>query len=87
MKKIIGILGVALIVAAMFLNTNAVNGSGSDTSLANLLTLNSANAECVPSHYDPSFNRGRCTMFYGICIPQGETVYGPQACDPYAPQG
>lgn len=62
MKKTIGILGVVVFTAVMFLNTNTVNGSSSDTSLANLLTLNSANAECVPSHYDPSGHANKFDM-------------------------
>lgn len=45
MKKIIGILGVAVIAATMFFNTNNVNGYSSDASLASLVTLNSANAQ------------------------------------------
>lgn len=80
MKKILGILGVAVIVAAMFLNTNAVNGSSSDTSLANLLTLNSANAECIPND-NPEFNTGRCSFGYGYCFWQSPGYQGE--CDPY----
>jgi len=45
MKKIIGIVGVAVIAAAMFFTTNKVNGSGLDTSLASLIGMNAANAE------------------------------------------
>ncbi|WP_147677884.1 hypothetical protein [Algibacter pacificus] len=43
MKKIIGVLGIALIAIAMFLNTNTINNSNLD--LANLISLNTANAE------------------------------------------
>ncbi|WP_269243387.1 hypothetical protein [Flavobacterium limnophilum] len=45
MKKILGILGVAVIAATMFFSTNNVNGSSSDASLASLITLNTANAQ------------------------------------------
>jgi hypothetical protein len=62
MKKIIGILGVAVIAVAMFFSTNNVNGSTVDSSLANLLTLNSANAECTNT---PGANRGRCLQNVG----------------------
>jgi hypothetical protein len=45
MKKIIGVLGVAVIAATMFFSANVENGSTSDASLASLLGMNSANAE------------------------------------------
>ena len=49
MKKIIGILGVAVIAATMFFSANNVAGSGSDASLASVVGMNSANAEVVCS--------------------------------------
>jgi hypothetical protein len=45
MKKIIGVLGVAVIAVAMFLTTNVVNKTSSDISLMSLVTINEANAE------------------------------------------
>lgn len=45
MKKVIGILGVAVIAATMFFSANGVNSSASDSSLASLMNMNSANAE------------------------------------------
>lgn len=60
MKKIIGILGVAMIAAAMFLNTNT-NNAGNNVDLASLLSINTANAECVPG-YTPEWNNGRCGL-------------------------
>lgn len=60
MKKIIGILGVAMIAAAMFLNTNT-NNTGNNVDLASLLSINTANAECVPG-YSPEWNNGRCGL-------------------------
>jgi hypothetical protein len=48
-KKIIGsFLGVAVIVTMIFFSTNNAM-SGSDTSLASLVGMNSANAECYGS--------------------------------------
>ena len=53
MKKIIGIIGVAVFTMAMFVNTNVTVGS-SGLDLASLVSLNSANAEnssCVGSKF------------------------------------
>ena len=49
MKKIIGILGVAVIAVAMFFNANNANGSVSDISLASLMNMNVANAQSESS--------------------------------------
>ena len=43
MKKIIGILGVAVIAATMFFSANVM--STNDTGLASVIALNTANAE------------------------------------------
>ena len=48
MKKLIGILGVAVLAATMFFSANNVAGSNSDASLASLVGMNSANAEELP---------------------------------------
>jgi hypothetical protein len=45
MKKIVGVLGVAVIAATMFFSANGVTDSPADTNLASLLGMNSANAE------------------------------------------
>jgi len=61
MKKVIGILSVAVFAIAMFMNTSVINNS--DISLANLVSLNSAEAESdidcfdhcnssYPNHYE-----------------------------------
>ena len=42
MKKIIGIIGITVFSMAMFLNTN---NNSNDVNLANLIALNTANAE------------------------------------------
>lgn len=70
MKKILGILGVAMIAAAMFVNTNA-NNAGNNVDLAGLLSINTANAECVPG-YTPEWNNGRCGLT-GNCYWVGGT--------------
>jgi hypothetical protein len=44
MKKIIGILGVAVIAATMFFTTDVVNSTGKDITLGSLITMNTANA-------------------------------------------
>ncbi len=44
MKKLIGVLGVALIAMALFLSTNTINTN--DVDLASLMSMNTANAEC-----------------------------------------
>jgi len=61
MKKLIGLLGVAVFAVAMFMNTNAINNA-SDLNLENLTSMNTADAECSS---DP-FPTGRCT-FTGRC--------------------
>lgn len=45
MKKIIGILGVAVFSMVMFVNTNTTNYSNGDFDLAKLIAINTANAE------------------------------------------
>lgn len=45
MKKITGILGVAVIALAIFFSANGSKSSTSDTSLASLMSLNVANAQ------------------------------------------
>jgi hypothetical protein len=50
MKKVLGILGIAVIAAAMFFTTNNVNES-TDSSLSSFVGMNSANAEDGGSGY------------------------------------
>ena len=45
MKKVIGILGVAVIAATMFFSANTMSGSTTDANLASLIAMNVANAE------------------------------------------
>ena len=52
MKKIIGILGVAVFAMAMFFSTNATSSSDGNLNLASLITLNTANAEsCIGANF------------------------------------
>ncbi len=45
MKKIIGILGVAVLAVTLFLNGNSINNSGNNFDLAGLISLNPASAQ------------------------------------------
>lgn len=45
MKKLTGILGVAVFAMAMFFSINTMNSANGDLDLASLLTINKANAE------------------------------------------
>lgn len=47
MKKLIGILGVAMIAMTMFFSTNVMTGSNGDLVLDNIIAMNEANAEDV----------------------------------------
>lgn len=55
MKKIIGILGIAVIAVAMFFSVNKLRNSSADSSLDNLISMNKANAEegdiCITCGY------------------------------------
>lgn len=72
MKKVIGILGIAVFAAGLFINANTVKKS-SEMNLVNLLSLNEASAEC----------RGGVVM-NGECNFTGERCYwrfeGPYDC-------
>ncbi len=47
MKKIVGIIGVAMIAFAMFFNTSITNKSKIDLDLSGLVALNEAQAEII----------------------------------------
>lgn len=47
MKKLIGILGIAVIAMTMFFSTNSINTSDGEVDLASLIAINTANAETV----------------------------------------
>ncbi|WP_417941941.1 hypothetical protein [Flavobacterium sp. RS13.1] len=81
MKKTIGILSVVVIAVTMFVNNNSVNSLTQDTNLANLIALNTANAE------DDDKEKCACTdiatdiCYYGwskvtYCYP----TVGPDTC-------
>lgn len=67
MKKIIGILGVAFIVATMFFSTNNLKSSGSDVSLDGLLAMNTANAEVKPNGLVEDILSCKYTITVGCC--------------------
>lgn len=73
MKKIVGVLGVAVFAAVMFFSANNVNSASSDTSLASLLSLNSANAECVDDVL-PSLTPTKCLEISQECVPDPARV-------------
>ncbi len=58
MKKIVGIIGVAVLAIAMYTNTN--NNEASNVSLSELATVNTADAENMP----PSVAFAYCNMLY-----------------------
>ena len=61
MKKVIGILGVAVFSMAMFFSASKTNAtSNNDVSLITMFSLNSANAE--DCNNNPSINNGDCEM-------------------------
>ncbi|WP_026712494.1 hypothetical protein [Flavobacterium daejeonense] len=60
MKKIIGVLGVAVIAATMFFSANNANGFNSDTSLASLITMNEAHAGAEGCQTNPEKDKGDC---------------------------
>ena len=66
MKKIIGILGVAVIAMAIFFNTNSMDSSNGNLDLATLITMNEANAEY------PIFDGGCvCKTSISQCVKKG----------------
>lgn len=69
MKKIIGILGVVVFAATLFVNAKTINNK-QEVSLTSLLSLNNANAECVSGQF---YNDGRCNLL-GNCRPRFENV-------------
>lgn len=71
MKKILGFFGVAVFATVMFFSANT--NTSSDLDLASLISLNSANAECVPSnHYNPySCNAFDRCSYYGNGLGNG----------------
>lgn len=67
MKKIIGILGIAVIAATMFFNTNGVSSSTTDLRLASLLSINTANAEVDPNGEVEDEKDCKYTISVGCC--------------------
>ena len=61
MKKIIGILGVAVIAMTLFYTNNTVNTVGKDINLNSLLAMNTANAETSDAYHMKFFS---CTFVH-----------------------
>lgn len=76
MKKIIGIVGVAVIAATLFFTTDLVNNTSEDTTLASLITMNTANAE------DPYLIVGIGKPVPQKCTFEVEDPTGPLVWDP-----
>lgn len=96
MKKLIGILGVVVIAMAMFFSANPINSSNIDLNLADLITMNTANAEvpgqdtCGPNSIQDRFADHEMCQTY---IPFVGEVRGQkvechnmttQCCTPYS---
>jgi len=81
MKKILGILGVAVIAVAMFFNANNLTGFNNDINLTSLVNFNSANAEgtsgtyWVKKHFD-------CTITVTGSAGAKVTVWGQEVTIP-----
>lgn len=77
MKKLFATFVLAALATGVFFanNTNA----DQDFSLSSLVSINSANAECITSSI-PELNTGRCSTLTGNCYALSE----PSTCDPYA---
>ncbi len=75
MKKVIGILGVAMIAAAMFFNTNLVNDSTKDISLSSLISLNNANATEGTGGSIPGVGTSTSTTCWGTRL-TGVAIWG-----------
>lgn len=71
MKKILGIISIAIFTIALFVNINSENKTSSNGSLAGLVAINVANAE--------SDSNGCDNDLYDQCLIYGQTV---QDCDP-----
>jgi len=76
MKKLIGILGVAVIAVTMFANTNSAN-INKNTDLASLIAMNVANAEDEDGDLCSSEPDITCWVSY----PDGSIFFSPN-CEP-----
>lgn len=62
-KKVLGLLSVVTVSAAIFFTTN-VSNNPKDTDLTQMIGLNTANAECKTS----SISNGKCLQLSQICV-------------------
>lgn len=63
MKKVLGIVSVAVFAAVMFTNTNIRNNTNSSLELDQLMRLNEADAECQGGWPQKCNSFGRCSLF------------------------
>ena len=64
MKKVVGIIVVVAVAVAMFVNTNTAKDTNTDLSLANLVSLNTASADCEIWSWPQQCNAfNRCSSF------------------------
>lgn len=82
MKKLLGVLGIAVVAMTMFFNTNSLSNSTGDFDLTTLLTKNTAFAEqeaCVTPiilHSD-----GLYIPTHRLCYQNGEACGVKQECN------
>jgi hypothetical protein len=62
-KKILGLISVAGVAAAVFFTTS-MNKNTSDMSLKTLVSVNTANAECSAN----GVTYGRCLTIQNLCV-------------------
>ena len=79
MKKLIGMVGIAVMAMAMFFSTNAMDSSNSNLDLASIINMNTANAEeggdcpygsCTHKQYFAGNLQWECTA---CCNEEGDT--------------
>lgn len=64
-KKVLGVIGLTTLVIVLFTNTSTLNSSTSNLSLANLISLNTANAEWPwDTQYAYIQVQKRCAYYY-----------------------
>lgn len=96
MKKIIGILGVAVFAMTMFFNANTMNSSTGDFDLASLTNMHTANAELMcPDGNGGYFGGGnifgtdcfntKCVCKNGTCS-EGSAISFRRKCGSTDPQ-
>ena len=75
MKKIVGILGVALLAVTLSLNSNSINSTSVNFDIANLISINTANAKVLATTCSAS-----ATCFYGSQAQGSVSCTGTNTC-------